>query len=179
MKFIRNLPLMWARTLWPFSSSAANIVLGRGSITVPSTSIASFLATVAKRSLSRIECRSGTGTRTCRVSNGAVSGKRRSADAGQDFGPVLGDRDRVFEVRGEGPIPGHDRPAIGLDFDLFAAQGEHGPDCQAHAGLEQPPAIAARPEVGHLRVFMHACADPVPDELPHHAVVGRRGDVLD
>ena len=45
MKFIRSLPLMWAKTLWPFSNSTANIVLGSGSMTVPSTSIASFLAT--------------------------------------------------------------------------------------------------------------------------------------
>ena len=45
MKFIRSLPLMWASTRWPFSSSTANMVLGRGSITVPSTSIASRLAT--------------------------------------------------------------------------------------------------------------------------------------
>src|SRR6266540_1580251 len=45
MKFIRSLPLMCANTRWPFSSSTANIVLGSGSITVPSTSIASFLAT--------------------------------------------------------------------------------------------------------------------------------------
>src|ERR1043166_9660817 len=33
---------MWARTLCPFSSSTRNIALGSGSITVPSTSIASF-----------------------------------------------------------------------------------------------------------------------------------------
>ncbi len=45
MKFMRSLPLMWARTRWLFSSSMANIALGSGSMTVPSTSIASFLAT--------------------------------------------------------------------------------------------------------------------------------------
>src|SRR3954470_13667294 len=45
MKFIRSLPLIWARTRWPFSSSIANIVFGNGSMTVPSTSIASFFAT--------------------------------------------------------------------------------------------------------------------------------------
>ena len=43
MKFIRSLPLMWASTRWPFSSSTANIVFGSGSMTVPSTSIASRL----------------------------------------------------------------------------------------------------------------------------------------
>src|SRR5256885_5501055 len=37
---------MWASTLCPFSSSTRNIALGRGSTTVPSTSIASSLATL-------------------------------------------------------------------------------------------------------------------------------------
>src|SRR5436190_332062 len=54
MKFIRSLPLICASTRWPFSSSTANIVLGSGSITVPSTSIASFLATGVSSSLSGV-----------------------------------------------------------------------------------------------------------------------------
>src|SRR5262245_17142493 len=33
---------MWASTLCPFSSSTRNMALGSGSVTVPSTSIASF-----------------------------------------------------------------------------------------------------------------------------------------
>src|SRR4051794_16851441 len=45
MKFIRSLPLIWARTRCLFSNSMANIAFGNGSMTVPSTSIASFLAT--------------------------------------------------------------------------------------------------------------------------------------
>src|SRR4029453_11096847 len=69
MKFIRNLPLMWASTRWPFSSSTANIVFGNGSMTVPSTSIASFLATGWSASLSHAECRPGRAdTRTRSVS---------------------------------------------------------------------------------------------------------------
>src|SRR5690606_37734774 len=36
-------PEMWANTLWPFSSSTLNMALGRGSITVPSRTIASSL----------------------------------------------------------------------------------------------------------------------------------------
>src|SRR6202142_1157145 len=78
MKFIRSLPLMWARTRWPFSSSTANIVFGSGSITVPSTSIASFLATGVRSSLSRTECRpEWADTRTVRISNVRQSGNRR------------------------------------------------------------------------------------------------------
>src|SRR5438105_8550824 len=45
MKFMRILPLTWASTRWPFSSSTRNIAFGRGSTTVPSTSIASSLVT--------------------------------------------------------------------------------------------------------------------------------------
>src|SRR5262245_11716796 len=45
MKFIRSLPLMCASTRCLFSNSMANIAFGSGSMTVPSTSIASFLAT--------------------------------------------------------------------------------------------------------------------------------------
>src|ERR671910_1164264 len=40
---MRIFPEMWARTLWPFSSSTRNMALGRGSMTVPSSTIASSL----------------------------------------------------------------------------------------------------------------------------------------
>src|SRR5579884_1803831 len=53
MKFIRSLPEMCARTRCPLSSWTLNIVLGRGSMTVPSTSMASFLATDLGTPLSR------------------------------------------------------------------------------------------------------------------------------
>ena len=69
MKFIRSLPLMCARTRWPFSSSTANIVFGSGSMTVPSTSIASFFANLAPWVLLSNECRPGRAdTRTVRIS---------------------------------------------------------------------------------------------------------------
>ena len=45
MKNLRIYPETWASTLCPFSSSTRNIALGRGSMTVPSTVIASSLAT--------------------------------------------------------------------------------------------------------------------------------------
>src|SRR5687768_8143989 len=46
---------MWVRTLCPFSSSTRNIALGRGSTTVPSTSIASFFATCGDQLHSGLE----------------------------------------------------------------------------------------------------------------------------
>src|SRR5215210_4015201 len=39
---------MWARTRCPLSSSTRNMALGRGSTTEPSTSIASFFATLLR-----------------------------------------------------------------------------------------------------------------------------------
>jgi hypothetical protein len=45
MKLIRILPEMCASTRWPLGSSTRNIALGSTSAIVPSTSIASFLAT--------------------------------------------------------------------------------------------------------------------------------------
>ena len=38
---MRIFPEMWASTLWPFSSSTRNIAFGRGSMTTPSSKIAS------------------------------------------------------------------------------------------------------------------------------------------
>src|SRR3954468_4546394 len=49
MWFIRILPDTWARTLWPLSISTRNIALGRGSITLPSTSIASSFLLITFR----------------------------------------------------------------------------------------------------------------------------------
>ena len=84
MKFIRSLPLMCARTRWPFSSSTANIVFGSGSMTVPSTSIASFLATGVLRILflsdavparRRADTRNAEGIKTRPATSGTSSAR--------------------------------------------------------------------------------------------------------
>jgi len=51
MKCIRILPEAWASTLCPLANSTRNMALGKFSFTVPSTSIASFLA-ISSRGLS-------------------------------------------------------------------------------------------------------------------------------
>src|SRR5688572_3285226 len=51
---MRIFPEMWASTLWPFSSSTRNIAFGRGSTTVPSSTIASSLG-LARTEL--LDCR--------------------------------------------------------------------------------------------------------------------------
>src|SRR5436853_5231987 len=100
MKFIRSFPLMWARTLWPFSSSTANIVLGNGSTTVPSTSIASFLATgVLCTPSHRHAGPAGADTRTARIPNPSESDNRLSgpSDGREDLRSPLRDRDGVLD----------------------------------------------------------------------------------
>src|SRR5579862_1446970 len=181
MKFIRSLPLMWARTRWPFSNSTANIVLGSGSMTVPSTSIASFLATGSRSSLSRTECRpEWADTRTVRISTFRRSGNCQAggSDGGEDLRAVLGDRDAVLEMGGERTVAGHDRPVVGLHDRLVAAEGEHRLDGQAQAGLD-PPAGLAGAVVGDLGILVHRPADAVADELADDAVALRPGHILD
>src|SRR5689334_21357179 len=74
MKFIRSFPEICASTRCPSSSSLANMVLGSGSTTVPSTSIASRFATGGAGSLSHIECRPGRAdTRTRSVAEMVTS----------------------------------------------------------------------------------------------------------
>src|SRR5690242_4538215 len=126
MKFIRSLPLMCARTRWPFSSSTANIVFGSGSITVPSTSIASFFANLAPWSLFSNECRPGwADTRTVRISTTANSDNPAISDAGEDLRATGGDGDGVLEVGGQRAVPRRDRPVVVADLGRLRPEGEH------------------------------------------------------
>src|SRR4051794_3209678 len=135
MKFIRSLPLMWARTRWPFSSSIANIVFGNGSMTVPSTSIASFFATRFPTH-ERVPTRAGpTHERGgYQLAPSASNANDASSDRRQDLGPIARYRDRVLEMRRERAVAGHHGPAIGLDLDLVRAEREHRLDGQADPG---------------------------------------------
>src|SRR6185312_4304559 len=144
MKFIRSFPEICASTRCPFSSSTANIVLGNGSTTVPSTSIASRFATGGAGSLSHTECRPGRAdTRTRSVSEigfwGQTGRSRRtgtSVDRGEDLGTVLGDGDGVLEMGREGAVRGAHGPAVSLDVHVPAPEREHRLDREADAGLE-------------------------------------------
>src|SRR5699024_10350473 len=44
IKFIRSFPEIWARIMWPLPMSTWNVVLGRDSVTTPSSSIISSFA---------------------------------------------------------------------------------------------------------------------------------------
>src|SRR6266487_2520376 len=118
MKFIRSLPLMCANTRWPFSSSTANIVLGSGSITVPSTSIASFLATGVEFPF--LVSNAGPvdrHTNAQRIKRPPIRqpelDRGGHSDRGQDLCAMLCNGDRVLEMRGERAVAGDDRPIVG------------------------------------------------------------------
>src|SRR5205823_1680849 len=100
------------------------------------------------------------------------------SDRRQDLGAVVGDRDRVLEMGRQRAVTGHNGPAIGLDRDVAAAEGQHRLDREADAGRELH-ALDAGPVVRDLRLLVHLRPDPVADELPDDPVPVWRGDVLD
>src|SRR5204862_3944977 len=116
MKFIRSLPEMWARTRWPFSSSTANIVLGNGSITVPSTSIASFLATGS--GVPFLVPNAGPGgpaheRAAYQIGLIRANRGRRALDRRENHRARGRHGDRVLQVGGQRAIAGDDRQVIG------------------------------------------------------------------
>src|SRR3989337_493749 len=177
MKFIRSLPEMWANTRWPFSSSTANMVFGSGSRTVPSTSIASRLATGGAGSLSRDKCRPAGPTHERAAYQVVVDPGNPGPDRGEDRGAVPGHGDRVLEVRGERAVCGDHRPVVRHDLDVAATQREHGLNGQAHAGLEFHAPIAGS-VVRDLGILVHLGSDAVPHELVDDPVAGLLADVL-
>src|SRR5437762_9437900 len=105
---------MWAKTLCPFSNSTRNMALGNGSMTVPSTSIASFFGTL-QMVLSVLGLAPGPADQpepTFGRADAQYTGRslRTSTDrrwgipGRQDLVPGVRDGDRVLEVRGDGPV---------------------------------------------------------------------------
>src|SRR5436309_15799795 len=93
---------MWVRTLCPLSSSTRNMALGRGSTTVPSTSMASFFAKLSGY-LSNMPKDARAKCPGDRASIGSRQGERLRS-GGQDLRTDLGDGDGVLEVRGQAAI---------------------------------------------------------------------------
>src|SRR5579859_1132635 len=110
-------------------------------MTVPSTSIASRLATGSRASLSHGECRPPGPThereayQTSRLMGNWMSGAIGS-DRREDLGPRLRHRDRVLEVGSQGPVAGDDCPVVRHDPRLPRAEGEHRLDREAQARLQ-------------------------------------------
>src|SRR6185503_2910525 len=164
MKFIRSLPLMWASTRWPFSSSTANMVLGRGSMTVPSTSIASRLATgYVLPFLTRSAGPDGPAHERVAYQTWAFQATAMSC-LGQDLRTVRGDGDGMLEMGREGSVGGHYGPVVRQDPGVVASEREHRLDGQADARLELATR-AAGPVIRDLRLLVHVRADAVPNEL--------------
>src|SRR4029450_12558348 len=123
---------MWANTLCPFSSSTRNMALGSGSVTVPSTSIASFFGKLRVILVSghvrpahgregpppdgsgQPVYEPGTNPGPARRKHPLPCGfEQRSAAGRQHLVTDFGHRDRVLEVGGQGPVLGHPGPAVG------------------------------------------------------------------
>src|SRR5262245_4150410 len=101
--------------------------------------------------------------------NGPERANCMTSDRGQDLGAVVRHRDRVLEVGRERAVARHDRPALGLDLDLVAAERQHRLDREADPGLELQPA-GSGPVVRDLRLLVHLGPDPMADELADDAV---------
>src|SRR6187397_2042611 len=168
---------MWASTLCPFSSSTRNMALGSGSVTVPSTSIASFFGNLRvilatgtpdpptnRRIRLRLEAdsqytgrprtpstTSENGLRSPRIRPLTCGFERRSTAGREHLVPVLGHGDRVLEVRRQGTVLGHDGPAVGKHARLPAADVDHRLHGNDQPGLEDG-AAAGPPVVGDLRL---------------------------
>src|SRR6185503_7466321 len=172
---------MWANTLCPFSSSTRNMALGSGSVTVPSTSIASFFGKLRVILVSG-HVRPPTGeTEPPPVGSGQpVYGpgtntvhdqrkrpltwgfERRSAAGREHLVTVFGHCDRVLEMRGQRPILGDDGPAVRQQARLPAPDVDHRFDGHDQPRLEHraAPGLAV---VRDLRVLVQVAPDPVAD----------------
>src|SRR3989304_3409699 len=167
-------------------------------MTVPSTSIASFLAPGGDRLLVRSllglprhggprPARRGTvmraprwaGARTASVSGGDHDGQAlaRGVVGGEDPRPFGGDGDGMLEVGGEAAVRGAHGPAVVVPAPLRAAEHEHRLDGQAEARLELPPA-RGETVVRDLGILVHLGADAVSHEGPPAAQAVRDGHAL-
>src|SRR6185436_3352827 len=185
---------MWAKTLCPFSNSTRNMALGNGSMTVPSTSIASFFGTL-QVFLSALGRRPGprtslnsppggaNGQYTCRSPRTSTNGWSEALwpsrdPRGEDLVAVLGHGDRVLEMGRQRAVGRHDRPTVRQDPGLVAPEHHHGLHGDHQAGLHlRPP--ARRAEVLDERVLVHRPTDPVPSVLPHQREPGALRHLLD
>src|SRR5579884_3489620 len=108
---------MVARTSWPPSSLTRNIVLGRASVTSPSTSIFSSLLAILAFSI----------TFQTKIRPGAAESSwyQDRRPFREDPGPLGRDRHRVLEVRGERAVDGRDRPFVLVHVHLGRARRDH------------------------------------------------------
>src|SRR5205814_908464 len=149
---MRIFPEMWASTLWPFSSSTRNMALGRGSTTVPSSTIASSLGLgrwTSESGPSRVPPPALEARHTAwgRPETLAKVRDNRASDAhtavllpesrlGQDLGAVVGDGDGVLEVGRQGAVGGDHGPAVVHEQCGGLAHVDHGLDGE-HVALPE------------------------------------------
>src|SRR5690606_11825323 len=103
----------------------------------------------------------------------------------EDLAAVLGDADRVLELRRETLVPRHRRPAVAEELHRRLAEVDHRLDSHEHAGPELGPGAGAR-GMDHFGRIVEQAAETVPAEIAHYAVavlfgmgLDRRADVAE
>src|SRR5919106_1047508 len=149
---------MWARTLWPLSSSTLNMALGRGSTTVPSTWMPSsfwgaFSLFLATRSPSFPAC-------------------------GEDLVPLGRDRHGVLEVGRQRTVGGDHGPAVVQQLGSSPARVDHRLDGEGHAGGKHL-STAGGAVIRHVRGLVEGPPNPVAHVLPHYREPGGLDGLLD
>src|ERR1700735_2726303 len=142
MKFFRILPEMWASTWWLFSSSTRNIRLGKGSMTVATTSMASSLPLPSADFFF-----SGNGL----FAISSISPRRPGYVARPRKNPrsIRRDRYRVLEVRRITAVGRHCGPIVVKHLHGRLARVDHRLD-REHQAFLQPYALARRAVIRHL-----------------------------
>src|ERR687887_1143688 len=150
---------MWASTLCPLSSSTRNMALGRGSTTVPSTSIASFFATLLPGFSRQAKLAPTTAEHDRNYRPAPQERLQPAVPRSQHFRTVFGHGDRVLEVGRELAVRRDHRPLVGQDPGPPATHVDHGLDGHNQPGLKDrsPPRGA---EVRDLGVLVEGPAHP-------------------
>src|SRR5205085_3007236 len=98
--------------------------------------------------------------------------QRKNLDA------VLGDADRMLELRRQRTVARHRGPAVGQDFYMRLAEIDHRLDGEEHAGL-QHHAFAGPADMDDVRLVVEHASQPMAAEIAHHAHALRFDKALD
>src|SRR6266566_2920283 len=157
---MRIFPEMCVRTLCPLSNSTRNMAFGRGSTTVPSTSMASFFAKAPGIPLDMPKDAPGWCPERTASIGGRGEDRLPAVSGGQDLVAVLGDRDRVLEVRGEALVGGDHRPPVGEEPGAPRPHVDHRFDGH-HQPRPDQRASSRLAVVRHLWILVESPAHPV------------------
>src|SRR3989339_429478 len=162
------------------------MAFGRGSITLPSTSIASSFDIIPDLSQDLPRCHSlprrlkppahraglpGKEVFFCRCAphprpqGGACGMRSRSLNPAEDIRSVFRHRDGMFKMGGKFTVRGDHRPAIRENLHFVTTLVDHRLYRQDHPRFKLYPS-SPDAVIGYLRIFMEAPAYAMPDKIP-------------